>query len=362
VYVHSGASGKLLWRRVGEPGEKLGWCVGGAGNANGDGRADLVVGAPGTGAMPGAAYVLSGRDGEVLRVLRGAAPGDLFGTDARAVGDQDGDGLEDLLVGAPQHDASGEDAGRVTLVSGRDGTALRTFDGEAPGDQLGGGELAGFRTRDASRLVASALNAGPQDRGRVYAWSGETGELAFSIDGDERSQNLGWFVSIVGDVDADGTPDVYASDWHDTSKGPVTGRVFVVSGRDGARIHDLVGARAGEGFGIGIGDAGDVDRDGRPDLVIGSWLCAEAAPGGGKVTLFSGRDGRVLGVATCRIPGDAFGFDATGLGDVDGDGVPDLLLTAAYNAARGAKAGRTYVVSGASLLAKAPAQGEAPPR
>jgi hypothetical protein len=352
VHVHSGASGERLYVLRGESGEQLGWCVAGIADLDGDGRAEVVAGAPGSGAMPGAVHVFSGADGKLLRTLRGEAAGDLFGTDARGVGDQDGDGVADLLVGAPKHDGpAGADAGRATLHSLRDGRVLRAFDGEAAGDELGGGELAGFRLGQTSRLAVAALEAGPQRRGRVYVWNG-AGELVFTLEGDANSNNLGWFVSVIGDLDGDGTPDLYASDWHDVTRGPLTGKVRVVSGGDGRVLLELVGTRAGEGFGIGVATAGDLDRDGRPDLAIGSWQCAEAAPSGGKVTLYSGRDGARLGTATGRIPGDAFGFDADGVGDVDGDGVVDLLLTAAYNGARGEKAGRAYVVSGASLLAQ----------
>jgi hypothetical protein len=63
------------------------------------------------------------------------------------------------------------------------------------------------------------------------------------------------------------------------------------------------------------------------------------------VYLFSGRDGRLLETFTDRIPGDTFGFDAVGIGDVDGDGKIDLLLTAAWSGVHGNHSGRIFIVS-----------------
>jgi hypothetical protein len=350
VYIVSGKSGEVLFKVDGTAGSQLGWCVAGAGDIDGDGRADFVAGAPGEAQSTGAVHVYSGADGKELLVLRGEAAGDRFGTDARTVGDLDDDGKPELLIGAPKHDAAGQDAGRAYLFDGESGDYLHAFDGERAGDELGGGELAGFREGDHSLLVVAALKAGPNNGGRVYAWSGTTYEKHFSLDGDTGSVNLGWFVSIVGDVNADGMPDILATDWHDSSSGPGYGRVWVCSGKDGAVLHDLRGHVQGENFGIGSCEAGDLDGDGHDDLAIGAWQNSELAPSAGKVYLISGKTGQPMGTLTGRIPGDTLGFDATNIGDVDGDEVPDLLLTSAYNAAKGTKAGRTYVVSGASCL------------
>jgi len=352
VYVISGRSGDVLFKLEGTPGSQLGWCVAGAGDVNGDGRADLVAGAPGEAQATGVVHVFSGVDGAELRVLRGEAAGDRFGTDARTVGDLDGDGVPELLIGAPKHDGAGADAGRAYLFDGESGEQLHAFDGGRPGDELGGGELAGFRKDDHSVLVVAALKAGPGNGGRVYAWSGMNYEPLFTLEGDAGSVNLGWFVSIVGDIDADGMPDVLATDWHDSSAGAGFGRVWVCSGKDGTLLLDLKGRVPGENFGIGSCEAGDLDRDGHDDLAIGAWQNSELAPTAGKVYLISGKTGHELGTLTGRIPGDALGFDATNIGDVDGDDVPDLLVTSAYNAAKGTKSGRIYVVSGASCLAR----------
>ncbi len=87
-------------------------------------------------------------------------------------------------------------------------------------------------------------------------------------------------------------PDIYASDFTNTAKGPATGRVYVHSGADGRRLLTLTGEGAGEGFGIGPAAAGDVDGDGFDDLIVGAWQYAGAAVSGGRAYLYSGKDGR----------------------------------------------------------------------
>lgn len=118
------------------------------------------------------------------------------------------------------------------------------------------------------------------------------------------------------------------------------------SGADGRRLLTLTGARAREGLGIGSAEAGDVNGDGFDDLVIGAWQHAGGAQSGGKVYLYSGMDGALLRSITGRIPGETFGFDATGAGNVDGDGVADLLLTSAWSIIRGFRTGQMFVISG----------------
>src|SRR4029079_10135463 len=101
------------------------------------------------------------------------------------------------------------------------------------------------------------------------------------IRADETGLCLGAiFLSVPGDVDGDGVPDIYASDWSNAAKGPATGRVYVYSGRTGKVLLTLTGEAAGEGCGTTHATAGDVDRDGRADLIVGSWQYAGAAISG----------------------------------------------------------------------------------
>ena len=117
------------------------------------------------------------------------------------------------------------------------------------------------------------------------------------------------------------------------------------SGANGRRLLTLTGDAAGEGFGIGPATAGDVDGDGRDDLIVGAWQYAGAAISAGRAYLYSGKDGQLLKTYTCRIPGDTFGFDATGIGDVDADGTIDLLITSAWSGIHGFHSGRMFVIS-----------------
>ena len=170
---------------------------------------------------------------------------------------------------------------------------------------------------------------------------------AFAIESQAGDVNLGrMFVSVIGDVNGDGVQDVYGSDWESNASGVRgAGRIYIHSGADGSRLHELSGTQPGEGFGIGTCEAGDVNNDGCDDFLVGIWQSPDGARGGGKCVLFSGKDGAVLQTYTCSTPGDTFGYDTTTLGDINGDGLQDFLITAASSAVAGPKSGRIFVVS-----------------
>lgn len=348
AYVYSGKTGELLHQWSGRPGDLFGVGIESAGDVDADGHADLVVGAAGAGGT-GRAYVYSGKTGELLHTLEGESHGDQFGRKCAGTGDLDGDGHDDVIVGAPNADGVGPDSGRAFVFSGKDGSLLEMLEGEREGDNFGSC-VDGYSDGETKLLIVGAANAGEGQRGAtfVYEYSPRRTRHHFTIESQPEDVALGrMFVSAVGDVDADGTVDVYASDWSSNAGGVQgAGRVYVHSGSTGERLLELAGEKAGEGFGIGTSEAGDVDGDGHDDLLVGAWQNADAAASGGKCTLFSGKDGSVLRTYTCATAGDTFGFDTTCMGDANGDGTPDFLVTAAYSYVRGPRSGRVFVIAG----------------
>jgi hypothetical protein len=341
IYVYSTKRGKLLWSADGRADDQLGTGVEAAGDTNGDGIPDVIASAPGG----GYAKIYSGRDGQVLQTMKSENPNDEFGRHAAGVGDVSHDGFTDVIVGAPSNGAGGEKAGRAYVYSGKDGRILLTLTGERPGDGFGSA-VAGFTDKNHMLLLVGAPNAGPKQTGRTYIYDSLSAKPKFTIESDESGAALGaMFLSVLGDVDGDGVPDVYASDWSNTANGPMTGRIYVYSGKDGHPLLTLTGESAGEGFGTSPSVAGDVDRDGHADLIVGAWQYSGAAVGGGRAYLYSGKDGHLIKTFTCRIPGDTFGFDAVTMGDVDGDGMTDFLITSGWSGVHGFHSGRVFIIS-----------------
>lgn len=338
VYVYSTKSGKLLWKVDGHAGDRLGIGIEAAGDTNGDGIPDVIASAPGA----GKAYIYSGKDGSVLVTMSAEDRNDGFGRHVSTAGDVNHDGFADVFVGAP---GNRNGTGAAYVFSGRDGKLLAKYTGEREADNFGA-SVAGFTGQHGILLIAGAPQAGESHHGRTYAYKSLTAKPAFTFDADASGQALGaMFLSIPGDLDGDGYPDVYASDFSDNGKAPGAGRIYVHSGKDGHRLFTLTGETPGEGFGTSPSVAGDVDRDGVPDLIVGAWQYSAQANSAGRAYLFSGKDGKLIRTYTCRIPGDTFGFDSVGIGDIDKDGTVDFLITSAWSGIHGFHSGRIFLIS-----------------
>jgi len=327
TFVFSGDSGDLIYAFSEGPGELHGYAIADAGDVDADGLHDIVAGAR----NGNRAYVYSGATGDRLLTLHGEQAGDQFGFAVASAGDLDLDGHADLLVGAPRNDTVGLDGGRVYVLSGADGHTLRTLDASSAGDLFGSatdwvGDVDGDGRVDQ---VIGAQDAGPFRDGSVSVFSGATGVERFTFGGDKANEGLGWFfVAGVGDLDGDGVPDVYAADFSYASAGDDRGAAYILSGTDGKVVRSWFGSSARQGFGPGR-EAGDVDGDGTVDIVVGSYLSSDGAREAGKAEVFSGADGSRIRRITSTTRGEQLGFDAIGPGDLNRDGIPDLVVSAA---------------------------------
>jgi uncharacterized repeat protein (TIGR01451 family) len=343
-YVYSSRTGALLFMVTGNvPGGLLGYRVDGLGDVNGDGVPDIVFGAPFGGATPGYALVVSGATGATLRTVTGAANGLQVGRGTGRADDITGDGVPDILIAAPGASPNGvAGSGRVVIYNGATGALHATIDGIEANGTFGEalrtvGDVDGDGVPDIGVGAPTAPGGG-----RVYVYSGATQALIRTIVAPNGGGSFGqfWLMSP-GDIDADGVPDMFSVDINNAGN---AGRAYVFSGANGTLLRTFVGQSPGDQFGIGRG-VPDVDGDGVPDFVMAAWLRGEGAGQAGKVYLYSGGTGDLLWSFVSTTQNETLGFDLLGLNDVTGDGVADYLVTGGQNSGTG----HAYIVPGRPL-------------
>ncbi|HVS19415.1 MAG TPA: FG-GAP-like repeat-containing protein [Planctomycetota bacterium] len=298
----------------------LGWSVGGGGDVDGDGYADVVVGALGY-SSGGRAEVYSGKTGSLLHTF--PAPG--FMSCALA-GDVDGDGKVDVIVGFS--DFAETDKARV--FSGATGAVLHTLSSNVSGDGFGfavagAGDVDGDGLADVIVGAPQSSSASPSP-GYARVYSGATGALLHEFTGLAIGDSFGYAVDGAGDVDADGRADLIVGAWRNSLNGAEAGMVQVFSGATGQILHQVVGAVSQDYLGQSVAGAGDIDGDGHDDFVIGAPGDDSGGSQAGSASVYSGFDGQPLFTFLGTFLGNQFGSSVDGAGDVDGDQVPDLVI------------------------------------
>ncbi len=349
--------------------ERVGAALCAAGDMNGDGLPDVAIGVapttPGSSDRPGWVALLWGPWSDELSwseapvLIEGENHLDRAGSAVAAVGDVDGDDLDDLLVGASQENAGGQGAGAAYLVRGPvlDHLSLVDADakltGEAAGDYAGCAVAGAGDQDDDGRddLLVGAFGRGGagESTGAAYLIFGApTGQISLGaaaaiLLGEEDGDRAGYSVAGGEDADGDGRPDLLigapraAADLGSPGmaylvRGPVLGGDLELELAD----LRLRGESAGSEAGYAVAFAGDLDGDGHQELLIGAPGESTEHDGGGAVYLV---DGSLTGELTMAVaPGIAVlrgieenaraGSSVSGAGDVDGSGFEDFLIGA----------------------------------
>lgn len=359
VFVYSGATGSLLHRFDGElPNYGIGFSVAGAGDFNNDGFDDLMIGVPAAspgglyGALQraGSVYIYSGLTGTELHRFDGELASDSLGTVVACAGDVNGDGIDDVIMGATWTTIAGIPRnGTVWVYSGGTGALLYRFDGPGEYSRMGmavagAGDinLDGF---DDFILSTPGLEInGLPAAGRAMVYSGATGTVLWQFDGTSAAAYLGWSVDTAGDVNQDGIPDVILGAPGSTY-GSDIGAAFVYSGATGALLYQFDGDTVQGQMGAAVAGVGDVDGDTVDDLLVGAYRNNSGDLwDAGSVFLYSGATGNLLQ----RIDGIRWranmGQSVAGVGDLNGDGLSEFLVGAPASSSTSI-AGEVFVYS-----------------
>jgi len=339
AWIFSGVDGSLVYELNPNSGvtEFFGTGVAIGPDVDGDGHAEFFVTAP-SATPAGAAYLYSGSDASVMWSLSGSTGNNIGGISA-TVSDHDGDGLVDFAMGCRTT------AAVIKILSSASGSEITTISdpSTSPGDFGVSIENAGDVNADGvDDLVVgddfdSTLNL---RAGAAFVFSGTDGSTIYEIYEQDQDAAFGHAVAGLGDLNGDGCSEFIVAAPR-ASHG--NGKVVVYSGKDGSVLRTIAGTSSGS-VGSSVASVGDMNGDGIPEFCVGA-----ADPVASAVWLYSGRDGRLLYhfLGTQGLFSDGFGTSCAGLGDVDGDGHPDLVISAPF-ADYGATGflGAIYAISG----------------
>ncbi len=386
AFVYYGSAGGLPttpdWTAESDQaGGYLGYAVGTVGDVNGDGYADLVVGTLSydNGEVDeGAAFVYhgsatglgpSGTPANADWMVESDQGGARLGISAGTAGDVNGDGYADLIVGADMYTNGQTDEGAAFVYHGSSvGLTMGAANWTAESDQAGAyfgysvataGDVNGDGYSDVI-VGASKYDNGQTDEGAAFVYHGSAGGLsaspAWTAEGDRAGVEFGFSVGTAGDVNSDGYSDVIVGAWYYDNGQTEEGRAFVYHGSAGglstAPVWIVESDQQGARMGNSVGTAGDVNGDGYSDVIVGAHDYDDGATDAvGRVYVYYGSVAGLPTIADWIVQGDQgssyFGNSVGTAGDVNGDGYSDVIVGAHYyNSGLGWGQGRATVYLG----------------
>lgn len=342
VSVYSGIDGTLI--RSVEKLYRYGFSVNSAGDVNGDGYGDYIVGTVTLEDFnfKGNATVYNGLNGAILLDVDGDDLGDRFGWDVSYAGDVNSDGYDDVIIGAPYDDDGGGNSGSARVYSVVDQKILYSFYGDQEDGTLGlSVSNAGDINADGYDDVVVGARHENSGSGSVRVYSGEDGGILYAFHGTGPNNYFGDGVAGVGDINNDGYDDLIVNNRTDL------GEVNVFSGKDGSILYTISDTGV---FATAISSAGDVNGNGYPDMIFGSHIMHINGSWSGKAQVYDGKNGDLLYAYIGDSANDELGRSVSSAGDVNNDGYSDLIVGAWKDDNTAENSGSVRVFSGAMFL------------
>jgi len=359
VHVRSGMDGSLLYTVAGlAAGDQFGFSLANfGGDLNSDGIFDFAVGAPtadpGGLSNAGQVRVLSGANGSTIATFNGAAAGDRFGYSVASAGSYLG--AYRMVVGAPYRDHGATTSSGSAYVYFATGGFLNEYSGTQTNEHLGWSVAGGEDVNADGKpdIVAGAPDwddtaGGLTDCGRVRVYSAVSSFVTHQTQtGGGSNHRMGAGVAMLKKWDADTNADFAVGMPGAPFGGTSSGGVYVFSGAGGAILDTLTAFASNDHAGSAIASLGDVNNDGRTDLIVGM---PDADPfsinEAGSAKVFSGMTAGVLYTITGGNAGAHLGAAVGGGGDVNNDNRPDFVIGAPDTQLNGPFTGQVVVRSG----------------
>ena len=259
----------------------------------------------------------------------GLENGEGFGV-ISGVGDLNGDGFGEVLVGAPANQEGGVITGKATLFDGKSGATLAEYLGTTEQESLGIVSRLGDVTGDG---IPEFLIGAPQAwtdmeafLGRVDVINGKSLDVVYSVWGELRLESFGAVLARMDDIDGDTFPEFIVGSPSWDGGGHSVGKATVFSGASGTMLYYLPGESACDRFGDTV-SAADTNADGFADIVVGAELSFINESLHGRDYIYSGANGQLLITYDGALSSDGAGHTVAGMGDLDADGFDEIALS-----------------------------------